>query len=148
MLKDFPQPHANLRALHNIRRRPGVKVKHHHGGTFDFLRQGDRSAAMTFELIEAGAIGRLTWVICGAASGRYHEEEPERASTSGGTIDPSWYFRKPGGGPMYDMTVYALHSLTGVLGPDPVLWLVTIVLFVFLGNARAAFIVDSSRKRL
>jgi predicted dehydrogenase len=71
----------------------------------------------TRELIEAGAIGRVTWVICGAASGRYHEEEPERAGTSGGAIDPSWYFRKPGGGPMYDMTVYALHGLTSVLGP-------------------------------
>ncbi|GAB4185439.1 MAG: hypothetical protein Fur005_47890 [Roseiflexaceae bacterium] len=32
-------------------------------------------------------------------------------------VDPSWYFRKPGGGPLYDMTVYSLHGLTGVLGP-------------------------------
>jgi predicted dehydrogenase len=71
----------------------------------------------TRELIEAGAIGRVTWVICGAASGRYHEDEPERAGASGGAIDPSWYFRRPGGGPMYDMTVYALHGLTSVLGP-------------------------------
>ena len=28
-------------------------------------------------------------------------------------IDPSWYYRKPGGGPLYDMTVYAMHGLTG-----------------------------------
>jgi predicted dehydrogenase len=71
----------------------------------------------TRELIAAGAIGRVTWAICGAAFGRYHEEEPERAGVAGGAIDPSWYFRKPGGGPMYDMTVYALHELTSVLGP-------------------------------
>ena len=71
----------------------------------------------TRELIEDGAIGRVTWAVCGAAFGRYHEEEPERAGAAGGAIDPSWYFRKPGGGPMYDMTVYALHGLTGVLGP-------------------------------
>jgi predicted dehydrogenase len=33
------------------------------------------------------------------------------------TIDPTWYFRRPGGGPMYDMTSYALHQLTSILGP-------------------------------
>jgi predicted dehydrogenase len=71
----------------------------------------------TRELIEEGAIGRMIWAICGAASGTYHEDEPEREATTGGPIDPSWYFRKPGGGPMYDMTVYALHGLTSVLGP-------------------------------
>jgi predicted dehydrogenase len=71
----------------------------------------------TRELIVGGAIGLVTWAICGASFARYHEEEPERANTAGGAIDPSWYFRKPGGGPMYDMTVYALHELTSVLGP-------------------------------
>ena len=71
----------------------------------------------TRELIAEGAIGRVTWAICGAAFGRYHEEETERTGVAGGAIDPSWYFRKPGGGPMYDMTVYALHQLTSVLGP-------------------------------
>lgn len=71
----------------------------------------------TRELIAAGAIGRVTWAICGAAFGTYHEDEPERTGAGGGVIDPSWYFRKPGGGPMYDMTVYALHGLTSVLGP-------------------------------
>jgi len=70
------------------------------------------------ELIEEGAIGRLAWGICGCAFGVYHEEEPERSDAPGGTtIDPSWYYRKPGGGPMYDMTVYALHQLTSILGP-------------------------------
>ena len=77
----------------------------------------------TRDLIAGGAIGRVTWAVCGCAFGRYHEEEPERTApgsvgggAAGGTIDPSWYFRKPGGGPMYDMTVYALHQLTGILG--------------------------------
>jgi predicted dehydrogenase len=73
----------------------------------------------TRELIIDGAIGELAWVICGAAFGSYHEqEEPERLDApGGGAIAPTWYFRKPGGGPMYDMTVYALHQLTSVLGP-------------------------------
>jgi predicted dehydrogenase len=72
----------------------------------------------TRELIESGALGRLSWVLCGAAFDAYHEDEAERRAAPGGRpIDPSWYFRAPGGGPMYDMTVYALHQLTSVLGP-------------------------------
>ena len=71
----------------------------------------------TRQLIAEGAIGRVAWAICGMAFDRYHEaDEPERRGAAGGAIDPSWYFRKPGGGPMYDMTVYALHRLTSVLG--------------------------------
>jgi predicted dehydrogenase len=69
-------------------------------------------------LIAEGAIGTVCWAICGAGFGSYHEDEPERVEAAGAPpIDPSWYFRKPGGGPLYDMTVYALHGLTGILGP-------------------------------
>jgi predicted dehydrogenase len=71
-------------------------------------------------LIAGGAIGRLAWGICGCSLGRYHEEEEEaeRTSVPGGMpANPSWYFRAPGGGPMYDVAVYALHQLTSVLGP-------------------------------
>jgi predicted dehydrogenase len=72
----------------------------------------------TRELIADGAIGTVSWVSCGAAFGTYHEDEPVRGGNDVLTnIDPSWYFRKPGGGPVYDMTVYALHSVTGILGP-------------------------------
>jgi predicted dehydrogenase len=72
----------------------------------------------TRELIESGAIGELAWALCGSAFGAYHEDEAERRDAPGGSpIDPAWYFRRPGGGPMYDMTVYALHQLTSILGP-------------------------------
>ena len=73
----------------------------------------------TRELIDSGAIGDVAWAICGGAFEAYHEsEEPERLQAPGGVpINPAWYFRKPGGGPMYDITVYALHQLTSVLGP-------------------------------
>jgi predicted dehydrogenase len=73
----------------------------------------------TRELIEEGAIGQLAWAICGGSFGAYHEEdEPERLDApGGGAINPAWYFKKPGGGPMYDITIYALHQLTSVLGP-------------------------------
>jgi predicted dehydrogenase len=71
------------------------------------------------QLLAEGAIGQLTWAVTGAAFGTYHEDE---ASVRGGNdpltnINPAWYFRKPGGGPLYDMTVYGLHALTGILGP-------------------------------
>jgi predicted dehydrogenase len=69
-------------------------------------------------LIADGAIGELCWAACGAAFGTYHEKEGVRQGDDPlSNIDPSWYFRKPGGGPLYDMTVYALHELTTVLGP-------------------------------
>ena len=71
------------------------------------------------KLVQSGALGQLTWAVTGSSFGRYHEEE---SSVRGGdtpltNINPAWYFRKPGGGPLYDMTVYGLHALTAVLGP-------------------------------
>jgi predicted dehydrogenase len=67
--------------------------------------------------IADGRIGIPTWGIAGAAFGTYHLDEKERQSDDPALrIDPSWYFRKPGGGPLYDMTVYALHGMTTVLG--------------------------------
>lgn len=69
------------------------------------------------KLIGEGALGDLVWTACGASFGSYHENEAVRQGDNVlANIDPSWYYRKPGGGPLYDMTVYALHSLTTVLG--------------------------------
>lgn len=70
------------------------------------------------KLILDGALGQLAWAATGAAFGSYHEQEGVRQGNDPLTnINPAWYWRKPGGGPLYDMTVYGLHSLTGVLGP-------------------------------
>jgi predicted dehydrogenase len=70
------------------------------------------------ELLAEGAIGILCWAACGVAIGTYHEDESVRHGDSVlSNIDPSWYFRRPGGGPLYDVTVYPLHALTGILGP-------------------------------
>ncbi|CUX65317.1 Oxidoreductase domain protein [Agrobacterium tumefaciens str. Kerr 14] len=70
------------------------------------------------QMIRDGVIGKLSWAICGAAFADYHVDEPERDGAPGGKpINPAWYFKKPGGGPLYDMSVYSLHSLTGILGP-------------------------------
>jgi predicted dehydrogenase len=69
--------------------------------------------------ILAGALGRLTWAITGTAGvGEYHMREEFRTGADILTdVNPAWYFRKPGGGPQYDVTVYCLHTLTGILGP-------------------------------
>lgn len=65
-----------------------------------------------------GAVGQVLWAICGTAPGDYHFNEEFRSGDDILTqVDPTWYFRKPGGGPLYDTTVYPLHILTGVLGP-------------------------------
>jgi predicted dehydrogenase len=69
-------------------------------------------------LIQEGALGKLAWAATGAAFGDYHEHEGLRQGTDVlSNINPAWYWRKPGGGPLYDMTVYGLHALTGILGP-------------------------------
>jgi predicted dehydrogenase len=70
------------------------------------------------KLIQDGALGRLSWAATGASFGSYHEREELRMGSDVLTnINPAWYWRKPGGGPLYDMTVYGLHTLTGILGP-------------------------------
>lgn len=69
-------------------------------------------------LIVDGALGTLTWAVTGANFGKYHENESVRHGDDVlSNINPAWYFRKPGGGPLYDMTVYGLHTMTGILGP-------------------------------
>lgn len=69
-------------------------------------------------LVQEGALGRLAWAVTGAAFGSYHENEKVRQGSDVlSNVNPAWYWRKPGGGPLYDMTVYGLHTLTGVLGP-------------------------------
>ena len=67
-----------------------------------------------------GRLGTLAWAITGttAGSGTYHLNEEFRTGEDIlTTVDPTWYFRSPGGGPQYDVTVYCLHNLTGLLGP-------------------------------
>lgn len=70
------------------------------------------------DLLRDGAIGRLAWAATGAGFGVYHETEGVRQGDDPlSNINPAWYWRRPGGGPLYDMTVYGLHALTGILGP-------------------------------
>jgi predicted dehydrogenase len=111
--KTFCTTVAQADELIELARRQGLRIVASPG---EVLRP---QLARARQLIEEGAIGDLSWVICGGAFESYHEQdEPERLhAPGGGAINPAWYFRKPGGGPMYDITVYALHQLTTVLGP-------------------------------
>ena len=70
-------------------------------------------------LILEGRLGRLAWAVAGASgAGDYHMKEEFRTGQDILTdVNPAWYFKKPGGGPQYDVTVYCLHILTGILGP-------------------------------
>lgn len=71
------------------------------------------------EAVRGGAIGQLIWAVAGVSGAAdYHLGEEFRTDDDVLTsIDPTWYFRKPGGGPLYDVIVYCLHNLTGILGP-------------------------------
>jgi predicted dehydrogenase len=68
------------------------------------------------QLIAEGALGKVYWAFSTNAGGG-HEHETFRAGDDVlSNVDPTWYY-KPGGGPVYDMAVYSLHTLTGILGP-------------------------------
>ena len=66
-----------------------------------------------------GRIGEIAMAIAGGSGGQtYHIDEPYRHGDDILTnTNPAWYFKKPGGGPLYDVTVYFMHILTGILGP-------------------------------
>ena len=71
------------------------------------------------KLVLDGSLGRVVWAAAGSAGvANYHMNEEFRTGGDVLTdVNPAWYFRKPGGGPQYDVTVYSLHNLTGMLGP-------------------------------
>ncbi|MFO7167275.1 MAG: Gfo/Idh/MocA family oxidoreductase [Chloroflexota bacterium] len=103
---------AEATELIDIARAKGLKIVASPG---EMLRPHNQRIK---ELIQEGALGTLVWAACGAAFGTYHEEEEFRKGDDVlSNVNPAWYWRKPGGGPLYDMTVYALHGLTGILGP-------------------------------
>lgn len=70
----------------------------------------DPQVAMTRRLYEDGTLGKMCFV-------RIHGSH-EGASMHGHYYDTSWYHTDvEGGGPLFDTGVYALHTVTGVLGP-------------------------------
>ena len=66
-------------------------------------------------MASTGALGDVYWA-WGNTGGWYHDEPTRRGEGALGAVDPTWYYRAAGG-PLRDVTVYVLHSLTGILGP-------------------------------
>jgi predicted dehydrogenase len=67
-------------------------------------------------VIKEGVIGKVYWVFTTNAGGGHEYESLRSGQGVREAIDPTWYYQR-GGGPVYDMTVYSLHTLTGILGP-------------------------------
>ena len=69
------------------------------------------------EIIQSGEIGRVYWAEIGTSFSGHEFEGFRRADDVLSNVNPAWYYKRPGGGPMYDAAVYALHTITGILGP-------------------------------
>jgi predicted dehydrogenase len=67
-------------------------------------------------VLQEGVIGKVYWVFTTNAGGGHEFESLRSGAGVRQAIDPTWYYKR-GGGPMYDMAVYSLHTLTGILGP-------------------------------
>ncbi len=71
---------------------------------------------MAKQMIEDGAIGPVFWALCITDHPGPQFEEDRLGDTVTDKIDPSWWFKK-NAGPVFNMSVYSLHSITGILGP-------------------------------
>lgn len=67
-------------------------------------------------LLRANAIGKLYWAFSDTAGGGHEYERFRTGDDVLSNVNPTWYYQ-PGGGPIYDMAVYPLHAITGILGP-------------------------------
>jgi len=65
-----------------------------------------------------GRLGLLAWAYADndVGGGTYHLSG-DRNNATVGTVNPEWYFKKPAGGPQYDVAVYSLTGAVGILGP-------------------------------
>ncbi len=68
------------------------------------------------EMISDGAVGPVFWALCVTDHPGPQFEEGRLGEEPQNKIDPSWWFKK-GAGPVYNMSVYTLHSITSLLGP-------------------------------
>lgn len=91
-------------------RKAGVKIVASPG---QMLRPMHRTIK---EWVDAGAIGRPYFAVSGMSFAGHEYEGFRKEGDVLTDVDPTWYY-KPGGGPMLDMGVYCLHTLTGILGP-------------------------------
>jgi predicted dehydrogenase len=67
------------------------------------------------KVVDDGALGRVYWAFAGMQGPGHEYEAFRKEGDVLSSVDPTWYYKR-GGGPVYDMTVYCLHELTGILG--------------------------------
>jgi predicted dehydrogenase len=101
---------AEADALIKAARKAGVKIVASPG---QMLRPMHRKIR---EMVDAGAIGRPYFAVNGMSFAGHEYEGFRKDGDVLTNVDPTWYY-KPGGGPLLDMGVYCLHTLTGILGP-------------------------------
>lgn len=91
----------------------GVKIVSSPGGlmTLPFYQRMRRA-------ILEGRLGILSWAYADndVGGGSYHLTA-DRGNSTVGIINPEWYFKKPAGGPQYDVAVYSITGAVGILGP-------------------------------
>lgn len=68
------------------------------------------------DLVRNGDLGKVYWTLSTNAGGGHENESFRTGQDVLRNVDPTWYY-KAGGGPVYDMAVYSLHTLTGIFGP-------------------------------
>lgn len=94
-------------------REKGVKIVSSPGGLMTMpMYQRMRRAVLE------GRLGMLAWAYADndVGGGSYHLRG-DRNTAAVGSVDPSWYFKRPAGGPQYDVAVYSLTGAVGILGP-------------------------------
>lgn len=67
-------------------------------------------------IVQEGRLGKVFFAAVGRSWAGHEFESFREGDDVLSNINPAWYYKK-GGGPMYDMGVYALHEITTVLGP-------------------------------
>ncbi len=95
-------------------RAKGVKIVSSPGGimTFPFYQRMRRA-------VLEDRLGLLAWAYADndVGGGSYHLTGDRGNDIVGGGVNPDWYFKKPAGGPQYDVAVYSLTGAVGILGP-------------------------------
>lgn len=91
----------------------GVRIVSSPGGlmTLPFYQRMRRA-------ILEGRLGKLAWAYADndVGGGSYHLKF-DRGNNLVGAVNPEWYFKKPAGGPQYDVAVYSLTGTVGIMGP-------------------------------
>ena len=69
------------------------------------------------EIVRSGELGHIYYSQIGTSGGGHEFEQFRTGNDVLSNVNPTWYYKRPGGVPMYDMAVYSLHLITAIFGP-------------------------------